>query len=930
MRARHAILAVLLCAASAPASAQSFALDDAAIIYDDTGSKGTMRLAAEMLADDLAALTGTRPAVSAALADCAVRCVLIGRHDAPLIAAAAGAGAGLDLSPLAGGWERYVRGEVAADGRRMLVIAGSDRRGAVYGAVDLSRGLGISPWIWWADVQPRLQDTVAVDGAPILSDAPDVQYRGIFLNDEDWGLLPWAAATQDPDVGNIGPNTYARVFQLMWRLKANTLWPAMHAVSKQFFADARNMPLAEQYGIVIGTSHAEPMMRNNLREWDEAERGPFDFTRQPRAIADYWRERVGEVGGAEAIFTMGLRGLHDGPMQGVTSTAERSAILQRVFGLQQQILADALATPLDRIPQVYVAYHELQEAYDAGLAVPDDITLMWTDDNYGYLRRLGSPQERARSGGMGIYYHLSYWGRPHDYLWLGTTHPSLIREQMGRAWDNGARRMWIVNSGDIKPIEYLSQYFLDLAFDADLFARDPREHLRSFMAEQFGEAVAPELAAIMADFYDLAWERRPEFMGFGETEWVTPNHPTAYVDGDGEEAQERLAAHAALVARAEAAGRLVAPDRQDAYFELVLYSVRAAALLNERILRLDLAGLYARQHRASANHYVAAARRAHNALVADTDRYNALAGGKWRGMMDPAPRALPVFAEPMWPQWSSSPQTGCDAALWGEWINDENTLLFTRGQAESRTLTLFSRQSQATGWQAGELPAGLKLSASGGMLDDGNGWEQRLTLSYDGAGDAGSFTLACGGAEVPVHTRVAPPLVAAPGEIAEHERRVVIPATGGEAGTDWQMIDWLGSTGGVLRSSQALAPAAADGSGGGTPVSYRFVTRTDTGAGVRVVALPTHPSGPDVSQRLAITIDGGAARIVDLATTGRSDVWRGNVLTNTAVAEWQLPVLAPGHHTLDIVPLDPGIMLDRVEIAFDRARPRYVPRVAPR
>lgn len=351
---------------------------------------------------------------------------------------------------------------------------------------DLSRALGVSPWTWWADVAPPRREHVTIDDATFVSRAPSVKYRGIFLNDEDWGLQPWAAKTYDPAKGNIGPRTYARVYELMWRLKANTLWPAMHSISTPFYGDAANPPLADRYAIVIGTSHAEPMMRNNLREWDEDKRGAFDFTRRPDAIADYWRERVAATRGQEDIYTLGLRGIHDGPMQGVTTTAERQAVLEKVFGLQQSILAKTLKRPIGTIPQVFVAYHELQEAYDAGLKVPDDVTLMWTDDNYGWLRRLSGDAERRRAGGAGVYYHLSYWGRPHDYLWLGTTHPSQIREQMGRAFDSDARRMWIVNVGDIKPIEYLTQYFLDLAFDDRLFAQGPRQHLSAFMGEQFG------------------------------------------------------------------------------------------------------------------------------------------------------------------------------------------------------------------------------------------------------------------------------------------------------------------------------------------------------------------------------------------------------------------------------------------------------------
>ena len=906
---------------SATVAAAPVELRNATIVYDPTGTGESTRLAAEMLADDLASLGAVRPKVSSDFRACTATCVVIGQYQGPLIARLAREGH-VDLSVLRGGWERYVRGVVRSGGRRVLLIAGSDRRGAVYGAVDLSRALGISPWAWWADVAPRKRTSIAIDDKLLVSREPSVRYRGVFLNDEDWGLQPWAAKTFDPATGNIGPKTYERVFQLMWRLKANTLWPAMHSVSTPFYGNPGNAPLADRYGIVIGTSHAEPMMRNNLREWDESVRGPFDFTRRPEALVDYWRERVAATRGQEDFYTLGLRGIHDGPMQGATTTEERRAILEKVIGLQQGLLRDTLDRPVSTIPQVFVAYHELQEAYDSGLKVPPDVTLMWADDNYGYLRRLSTAAERQRPGGAGIYYHLSYWGRPHDYLWLGTTHPALIREEMGRAWDTEARRLWIANVGDIKPIEYLSQYFLDLAFDANLLRTPPEKHLTDFMVEQFGSADAKEIAAIMMRFYDLAWERRPEFMGFGETEWVTPNRPSAYVQADGEEAQDRIAAYAALVKRAEVVAARMPADRRDAFFELVLYPVRAAANLNARILDLDLAELYARQHRASANWYVDRARAAHSAIVADTAAYNALAGGKWRGMMDMAPRRLPVFDEPQWPNWEKSNKTGCNIASWGGWIGDERTMTFVQGQAGRQVLTLYNYQPTDTDWEAAAKPAGLSLSEDRGTLSAANGYEQRLTLSYDGQGPVGSITVRCGGATLPIHIALQSPPVAAAGVIAEVERRVTIPALAGSAGSDWEAVQGLGSKSGALRARLTL-PSRPLNRATGTPVIYRFANVTATGAMLNVVALPTHPLSPANGLRVAMSLDGGPMQELDLTTVGRSDQWRANVLTNRAVATVPLKMVKPGTHTIRLVPLDPGITLDRIELVFDRARPRY-------
>lgn len=906
---------------AAPALAKEMDLTHAGV-FAAADAQGTGQLAADLLVRDLSSLGGQRRSVASDMSSCAATCIVIGTADMPVVQTLARDG-GVDLSPLKGGWERYVRAGVTVAGRRYLMIVGSDARGAVYGVTDLSRALGVSPWEWWADVTPRRRDRIVIDDAPVVSREPSVKYRGIFLNDEDWGLEPWAAKTFDPAKGNIGPKTYERVFELMWRLKANTLWPAMHSVSTPFFGDPGNAPLTKRYAIVIGSSHAEPMLRNNLREWDERARGGFDFTKSPQAILDYWRERVDETKGQEAFYTVGLRGLHDGPMQGVTTTAARRSILEDVVGRQRALLADTLGKPAAQVPQLYVAYHELQEAYDAGLTLPGDVTLMWTDDNYGYLRRLSTPEEQKRPGGAGVYYHLSYWGRPHDYLWLGTTHPALIREEMGRAWDTDARRIWVVNVGDIKPIEYLSQYFLDLAFDARLLDQSPREHLRRFMAEQFGEAEAGAIADVMMRFYDLAWPRKPEFMGFGQTEWVTPNRTSAYVQSDGEEAQARIAAYQALAAQAEAIGAHLPKDRQDAFYELVLYPVRGAAGLNTRILSLDLAELYARDRRASANAYVARAKAAHGALVADTARYNALAEGKWREMMDMAPRRLPVFAEPIWPSWQSSTEKGCAAGLWGAWIGDENVLTFTRGVPAARPVTLYQHQPKATAWAVSDMPDGLLLTQSKGELNAKGGYEQRLTLRYEGKGTVGPVTLRCGDQPVVVHATALTPPKVDPGERVEDERRVTIPALAATFGTDWEAIPDLGSRHGALRSKLTLPTRTVAAQG--TPATWRFATMTEAGASLRVVALPTHPRDPAHGLRAAVRLDDGEWQTVDFATTGRSDQWRQNVLTNTAIATLPLKTFPAGHHRVAIVPLDPGLTLDRVELVLDGARPLYAP-----
>jgi len=882
----------------------------APIIHEDSRTAG---LAADLLARDLKSLTGRAADSGTDLARCGTLCIVIGGKDSPIVAAVARE-TGADLSALDGQWERYSRAVLRGQGRTYLLIAGSDPRDMVWGAVDLSREIGVSPWEWWADVTPRRAARVSADDGAVLSESPSVRYRGIFLNDEDWGLEPWAAKTYDPATGNLGPKAYARIFELLWRLKANTLWPAMHHVSNPFFGDPANPRLASDYAIVVGTSHAEPMMRNNLREWDAA-RGDFNFLTNRDAMADYWKQRVADGKGLDGLYTVGLRGIHDSPMEGADSAEARRDVLRDAIGLQRDILAATLGRPAETVPQALTIYKEVEEAYNAGLSVPDDVTLVWSDDNYGYLGRLSSPQEAKRSGGAGIYYHISYWGRPHDYLWLGTTHPGLIREEMGRAYDLGARREWILNVGDIKPGEYLTQYFLDLAFDARLFQRAPRDHLAAWLGNQFGSETAAEMTDLMMEYYALAFERKPEFMGWGQVEPVTPNQRSAYVQSDGEEAQRRLAAYRALQARAEALAARIPADRRDAYFELVLYPVRGAAGLNERILQLDLADLYARQERASANFYAALAREGDEGIAADTAHYNDLAGGKWRFMMDRAPRRLPVFDIPLYPHWADPAEGGCDVAFSGEWWEESNSLTVTAGKPATRTITLYGHQSKELAWRLERAGSPYTLSQSSGRLTADNGYEQRLTLRYDGGAPGEDPVFSCGGRTLAIHVHRLPSTIA--GIPSEDQRSVAIPVTSAPANPAWEVIPQLGSQGASLRSKLDL-PA-----GDAPPLEYRFATSSPVDGKVRIVLLPTHPLTPAQGMRLGASLDGGPIVRFDFGTLGRSDEWRENVLSNTAVREFVVHKLAAGEHNLRLYAMDPGLVLDRIEVDLDGAVHHY-------
>jgi hypothetical protein len=408
-----------------------------------------------------------------------------------------------------------------------LIVLGSDKRGTAYGLLELSRMMGVSPWEWWADSPVEKRKELDFPDNFRVMQSPSVKHRGIFINDEDWGLMPWSSQNFEPsDVkGRIGPKTHARIFELLLRLRANTFWPAMHDCSEAFYLTPGNRKMADKYGIYIGTSHCEPMLRNTNAEWKIAGTGVYDFVNNRDNVLKFWEERTRELAGSDNIYTLGIRGVHDSKMLGANTLQEQKDALDQILKAQREMISDIVNPDLEKVSQVFIPYKEVLDVYKTGLQVPEDVTLMWTDDNYGYIRHFPDSAEQTRKGGHGIYNHLSYWGRPHDYLWLATTHPALVYTQMKMAYDKGVRDMWIMNVGDIKPAEYLIELSMDMAWNINAIENNIDgldKHLQNWLMREFGEKNATDLLAVMNEYYRLAYIRKPEFMGNTRTEERDP------------------------------------------------------------------------------------------------------------------------------------------------------------------------------------------------------------------------------------------------------------------------------------------------------------------------------------------------------------------------------------------------------------------------
>ena len=543
---------------------------------------------------------------------------------------------GVDTSVLKGKKQAFLL-TVSPEGK--LIVAGSDGHGTAYGILEISRLLGVSPWEWWADVTPEKKKLFKLSSKFRSVQSPSVEYRGIFINDEDWGLMPWSNKTYEPsDVnGEIGPRTNERIFELLLRLRANTYWPAMHECTLPFFLTKGNREVAKKYGIFMGASHCEPMACSAAGEWRRRGNGAYDYVNNSAAVYKFWEDRVKEVADQEVLYTLGMRGVHDGKMQGAKTVEEQKAVLDRVLADQRGLIKKYVNKDVTQVPQVFIPYKEVLDIYNAGLQVPDDVTLMWCDDNYGYIRHFPTAEERARKGGNGIYYHVSYWGRPHDHLWLSTMSPSLIYQQMKQAYDQGIQKIWILNVGDIKPAEYQIELFMDMAWNLEAVAQEGvTAHLKHWLERELGTSPAKELLPVMQEYYRLAHIRKPEFMGNTREEEKDPAYRIVKdLPWSEEFINERLSSYDRLSETVEKVTSRIPADRQSAYFELVKYPVQAAGQMNRKLLFAQLA----RHGKADWEKSDAA----YDSIAALTQHYNSLENGKWNRMMDFKPRKLPVF-----------------------------------------------------------------------------------------------------------------------------------------------------------------------------------------------------------------------------------------------------------------------------------------------
>jgi len=882
----------------------------------------------------------------------------------------------IDVSKIRNKWECFSIQlvENPAKGiKKALVVAGSDRRATAYGILELSRIIGVSPWEWWADVTPDKKEELIISVKNKVYGSPSVKYRGIFLNDEDWGLQRWAALNYEPEKGDIGPKTYAKIFELLLRLRANTIWPAMHSCTKAFYSYPDNKKMADDYAIVVGTSHCEPMLCNINAEWNSKIMGEWRYDNNSKRIQDLFECRTGESAAYENIYTMGMRGEHDSPMiVGDEDIGSQVKLLENVISDQRDILTKKTGKQAKELPQIFIPYKEVLTCYQNGMELPDDISLVWTDDNYGYIRQLSTPAEQKRSGGAGIYYHTSYWGRPHDYLWLNSTNPVLLWEEMSKAYEFQSRNLWILNCGDIKPHEYNIELFLDMAWNMNGFktSKDVKIHMQDWSAREFGEEMSSEVSELMYEYYRLAFIRRPEFMAWSQVEPVQKARETELSQIHyGDEVSSRIAEYQNLSEQAEELYKKIPENRKDAFYELIYYPVIGASELNQKWLYAYKNQFAAKQGRESAEFFGQKSVEAYQRIQKETEYFNnELKKGKWKHIMSMSPRNLPVFTQPVVsiPVEESKAELGLALESYEMGVNEDivnsyaNVLpVFNAYTKNQYFVDVFLKGKGEVVWKAIPKAGWIQISTSKGTLSNQPGkQEQRLWVSIDwakvpqgknkkeaplghdyqlippGYKQNSIIEFVAGDETIEVGVSVFNPkfeelknysgFIEDKGFVSINAENFSRKTKGKMAG--WQIYEGIGYTGKVVTA----LPGTAESQSGieeilqNSPVlEYDFYSFNFGEAEVRIQAVPTHAFYKERGVRCAIAIDDAEPVIIDFQTFGRSEEWKQNVLRNASVGSVKQLVRKAGKHNLKIWMVDPGVMIDQILIDFGGWKKTY-------
>jgi hypothetical protein len=835
----------------------------------------------------------------------------------------------LEVNDIAGKWEASLIQIISNPFPNValaLVIVGSDKRGTIFGMFDLSEKIDVSPWYWWADVPAKKKSNIFIRPGRYTFGEPKVKYRGIFINDEAPALSGWAYEK----FGGFNAKFYDHVFELILRLKGNFLWPAMWG--RAFYDDDPENPrLADEYGVVIGTSHHEPMMRAH-DEWRRYGSGPWNYEKNEAKLREFWTEGIRRMGNYESIVTLAMRGDGDEPM----TESANIELLQRIVKDQREILKEVTGKDVTTIPQVWALYKEVQEYYDRGMRVPDDVTLLLCDDNWGNIRKLPKLDDKPRAGGYGIYYHYDYVGGPRNYKWLNTNQIARVWEQMHLAYEYGARQIWIVNVGDIKPMEFPIEFFLDYAWNPEQF---PPEHLpeytRIWAAEQFGAKYASEIAHILTSYTKFNSRRKPELLA----------HDT-YSLVNYREAERVVADYKELEKQARKIYEAIAIEYRDAFYQLVLHPVEACANLNEFYVTVGKNRLYAQQGRAATNSLAEQARKLFQRDAEITSYYNTvLANGKWNHFMDQTHIGYTYWQQPetnVMPEVKEITvleRAEMGVAIEGSerwWPNESGPAIlpsFDRFHQQRYYIELFNRGKKPFKYSVNAEKPCLKIQPAKGEIQT----EARLWVSIDwdkvpsGAHQIPIIISGPRRQRVVVQTIVLNPAIPA-SEVencfiesngyvsmeAEHYSRAVNtpPIT-------WQRIPDLGRTLSAMTPFPVTAPTQSP-NGDSPRLEYQMYLFSNGAVKVKAYLSPTLNFHNNQGLRYGISFDNEPAQIINMHANKTFQDWEESVRNNVTIDVSSHIISEPGKHVLKFWVVDPGAVLQKLVVETDEVKPSYL------
>jgi hypothetical protein len=863
----------------------------------------------------------------------------------------------IEKKKIAGKWETYMIQIVRNPFRgikRALVIAGSDKRGTIYGIYELSRQIGVSPWYWWADVPVAKKENLYAKFFTCIEGPPSVKYRGIFLNDEAPDLTNWikakygnAAQSENPPVppgvANYGHEFYTRLFELLLRLKANYLWPAMwnNAFNED---DPENPRLADEYGIVMGNSHQEPMLRAQ-KEWDrryQRNLGSWNYAKNPDILESFWRDGIRRNSKYESIITIGLRGANDTPM--ATGGPEANmTLLERIVNVQRKIIADEINPDVTKVPQLWCLYKEVQEYYNAGMRVPDDVTLLWAEDNWGNIRRLPNAEERKRSGGAGIYYHFDYHGGPRSYQWLNTNPIPKIWDQMSLAKQYGADRIWIVNVGHFKGYEFPMEYFLDLAWNTGrLTNNNIREYTERWASREFGEEFATETAEIVSLYSKYNGRRKPELLA-----------PDTYSSVNYKEAENVVNDFKSITGRAEKIFSKLPSEKRDAFYQLVLFPVKASAIVNELYLAAGKNNLYYRQGRSSTNDMADQVRFLFQTDTSLMGYFNrTFAEGKWNHFMDQSHLGYASWVDPpsnslraiKLNQAEVKPDAEMGVSIEGSeavWPGEQTLPIlpeFDVFNRQARYIEVFNKGKGEIDFIASPDEPWIKVGSTKGAF----GKDDRLLVTIDWDNlprgrNKGNIKITATGSKVNVGITAFKPeaitvenlrgFVEGDGVVSIEAEHFTNNLPAEEAG--WIKIEDYGNTISAMRAGAPvdyLLPAPGKNS---PCLEYQMYLFSSGTFDVSAIFAPTLNFTPGRGQHYGISFDNQPPQTVTLvpedynARNGNAD-WEKTVSDNTRISKTSHSLLTPGYHTLKIWMVDPGPVLQKIIVNTGGLRSSYL------